>query len=307
MFKRKNHFKDGFGTTSIGHAYTYDGADRTASHAFSIAQGVPPTTATLAHAYDALGRLSSMTRPFNSSAEKDVAYTYDLHGWMTGVTTNSFCEELFYADGPGAPRYGGDVSAMRWSSYEHSPKRGYRFSYDDAGRLTQASYGEGDALTSNADRFSEGVQYDAHGNVTRIVRRGRTSAYAYGLMDDLTLAYDGDRVDNTDYLITSTSQQITYNPYGKAALIVEGDSSQVLFYGPDKTRWLQVTDHYSGKGDTPNSHSFHSHLRSDKDFCLQGWKHQIVSNKTKQLWYESTQNHLFAAYDGHYDDLVFMS
>ncbi len=103
MFKRKNHFKDGFGTTSIGHAYTYDGADRTASHAFSIAQGVPPTTATLAHAYDALGRLSSMTRPFNSSAEKDVAYTYDLHGWMTGVTTNSFCEELFYADGPGAP------------------------------------------------------------------------------------------------------------------------------------------------------------------------------------------------------------
>ena len=48
------------------------------------------------------------------------------------------------------------------------------------------------------------------------------------------------RVDNTDYLITSTSQQITYNPCGKAALIVEGDSSQVLFYGPDKTRWLQV-------------------------------------------------------------------
>ena len=29
-----------------------------------------------------------------------------------------------------------------------------------------------------------------------------------------------------------------------AALIVEGDSSQTLFYGPDKTRWLQVTDHY---------------------------------------------------------------
>ena len=25
-----------------------------------------------------------------------------------------------------------------------------------------------------------------------------------------------------------------------AALIVEGDSSQTLFYGPDKTRWLQV-------------------------------------------------------------------
>ena len=30
-----------------------------------------------------------------------------------------------------------------------------------------------------------------------------------------------------------------------------------------------LTDHYSGKGDTPNSHSFHSHLRSNKDFGLQ--------------------------------------
>ena len=124
----------------------------------------------------------------------DVAYTYDMHGWTTGITTNSFCEELFYADGPGAPRYGGDVSSMRWSSYEHSPKRGYKFSYDDVGRLTQATYGEGNTLTSNANRFSEGVQYDAHGNVTGIVRRGKTSAYTYGLMDNLTLAYDGDRL-----------------------------------------------------------------------------------------------------------------
>ena len=185
------HSKNGLGTTSMGHAHTYDGADRMASHAFSIAQGVPPTTTTLTYAYDALGRLSSISRPFTSG---DVAYTYDLHGWTTGITTNSFCEELFYADGPGAPRYGGDVSSMRWSSYEHSPKRGYKFSYDDAGRLTQATYGEGNTLTSNANRFSEGVQYDAHGNVTGIVRRGKTSAYTYGLMDNLTLAYDGDRL-----------------------------------------------------------------------------------------------------------------
>ena len=52
------------------------------------------------------------------------------------------------------------------------------------------------------------------------------------------------RVDNTDYLKASASRQTTYNAFAKAALIVEGDSSQVLFYGPDKTRWLQATDHY---------------------------------------------------------------
>ena len=185
------HSKNGTGTMDISHTYTYDDADRMATSTFSITQGVPPLTATLGYEYDALGRLSGISRPFTSG---DVTYTYDLHGWTTGITAGSFQEELSYADGPGTPCWNGNVSSMRWKNYGYSPKRGYRFIYDDAGRLTQALYGEGEALASNAYRFSESLQYDAHGNVTGITRRGKISSNSYGLMDNLTLTYDGNQL-----------------------------------------------------------------------------------------------------------------
>lgn len=51
----------------------------------------------------------------------------------------------------------------------------------DAGRMTVGLYGEGDDLASNANRFSEGMEYDAHGNVTSIVRYGKISSSGYGL------------------------------------------------------------------------------------------------------------------------------
>ncbi|MBR6262784.1 MAG: hypothetical protein IKR05_06155, partial [Prevotella sp.] len=52
--------------------------------------------------------------------------------------------------------------------------------------------------------------------------------------------YNGKEFDKMHGLNTSASQQIAYNPFGKAALIMEGANSQRLFYGPDRTRWMQV-------------------------------------------------------------------
>ena len=102
----------------------------------------------MTYAYDSLGRMSRVTRPFTATnVNKDVTYSYDLHGWTTGVTTNSFREELFYADGPGTPRYNGNISSIRW--YDRSrTTRGYKLTYDDANRLTQAAYGQGTNLSS---------------------------------------------------------------------------------------------------------------------------------------------------------------
>ena len=183
--------KGSSGTTYINRIYTYDGADRMGSCIFSIAHGTPSLSSTQTYAYDALGRLSSVTRPFTSGT---VSYSYDLHGWTTGITTNSFYEELFYASGPGNPRWNGNISAMRWHNDGYYYKRGYKFMYDGANRLTQATYGEGDALALNTGRFSEGVQYGANGKIVGITRKGKSSSNSYGLMDNLTLSYDGNRL-----------------------------------------------------------------------------------------------------------------
>jgi RHS repeat-associated protein len=98
------------------------------------------------------------------------------------------------------------------------------FTYDSMDRLVGVSQG---------NTVTDAITYGDDGNIL-----SKTGMGNYGYLSAKPHAVT--RVDNTDYLITSTSQQITYNPYGKAALIVEADSSQVLFYGPDKTRWLQV-------------------------------------------------------------------
>ena len=220
--------KGSSGTTYINRTYTYDGADRMGSCTFSIAHGTPSLSSTQTYAYDALGRLSSVTRPFTSGT---VSYSYDLHGWTTGITTNSFSEELFYASGPGNPRWNGNISAMRWHNDDYYYKRGYKFTYDGANRLTQATYGEGDALTSNTGRFSEGVQYGANGNITGITRYGKTSSSGYGLMDNLTLSYDGNRLTGvsetaSDYDFTgsfeykrSNGSQYIYN--GNGSLVAD--------------------------------------------------------------------------------------
>ena len=185
------HTAGNTGTLTENCNYTYDDADRTASYTVSVAQGVPPLSASLTYVYDALGRLTSVSRPFTSGT---VSYSYDLHGWMTGITADSFSEELFYANGPGTPRWNGNISSMRWKNNSYSPKRGYKFTYDTANRLTQAVYGEGNTLTSNVNRFSESMQYDAHGNVTGVIRYGKSSANSYGQMDNLTLTYDGNQL-----------------------------------------------------------------------------------------------------------------
>ena len=173
--------------TEIDYANTYDDADRVASRTVSVAHGNPAVSATMTHEYDALGRLSSIKRQSKLSSTLDVNYTYDLHGWLKGITTNKFQENLFYADGVGAPCYNGNISSIKWKT------RGYKFTYDKANRLIRATYGEGDAI-SGYEKWSEIVQYDAHGNITGITRRGMISTNSYGMMDNLTLSYDGNRL-----------------------------------------------------------------------------------------------------------------
>ena len=191
---KTQHTTPGTGMLEVSCTYTYDGADRPDSCTLSVANGGAAATSTLTYGYDPLGRLSRVTRPFTSAGvSKDVTYTYDLHGWTTGIATNSFREELFYADGPGTPCWNGNVSAVRWLDGKYNTKRGYKFTYDDAGRLVQAKFGSGDAV-SGMGAFTESLGYDPHGNITAITRRGKTSPNSWGVMDDLTLSYDGNRL-----------------------------------------------------------------------------------------------------------------
>ena len=209
------HTEGGTVTTEIDNTYTYDGADRQNTHTISVDNGSSSATATLSYAYDNLGRVWKITRPFTGNSSKDVVYDYDLHGWLKKITTNHFTEDLLYANGLGTPCYNGNVSTVKWEDMMSSQPRGYKLTYDDAGRLVQGVYGEGSALTSNAGRFSEGVQYDANGNITSIIRYGKNSSGGYSLMDNLTLSYSGNRLTGVSETVTDNSTSGSFE-YKKA-------------------------------------------------------------------------------------------
>ena len=187
------HMMEGNDMMEGNETYTYDDADRVDSFTVSVTHGNPAVSVTMTHEYDDLGRLSSIRRQSKLSTTLDVNYSYELHGWLKGITTNKFCEELFYADGVGTPCYNGNISSIKWRHSKYDTKQGYKYTYDNANRLTQATFGTGDAI-ANSQMFSESVQYDAHGNVTGITRRGMISSNSYGPMDNLTLSYDGNQL-----------------------------------------------------------------------------------------------------------------
>ena len=174
----------------------------------SIIYGGNEVTSEMGYAYDALGRLNTISRP-----SSDVKYEYDLHGWLKKIKTNRFTEELFYADWsePDYNCYNGNIGTIRWtnSTYDLSQyKRGYKYTYDGANRLTDAVYCEYNELLSSL-KYGEKMQYDANGNIVKLVRQGQTKGTSNGgvwsIMDNLTISYYGNQLQSVSETIADNN------------------------------------------------------------------------------------------------------
>ena len=142
------------------------------------------------------------------------AYAYNLRSWVTHISSPLFSQRLSYgepSDG-GQPRYGGGVSAMDWQAAGDS-LRGYRYQYDALGRLAAADYREG-GLPS--DRYVTEYSYDLMGNILTLSRSGKVYDEIYGVTDDLTYQYDGNR------LIRVTNHAADTPAYKDAMYYVDG-------------------------------------------------------------------------------------
>ena len=186
----------------VASAYTYDHAGRLTTVKHKLNSQAEVTL--VSNTYDELGRLKSQA-PHGSAANK-LAYSYNIRGWLTGISGGKFTQSLYYNTGTGTPQYGGNVSSMTWKAGNETVTRGYRFAYDGLNRLASATYGEGANISSNANRFTEKVTaYDAQGNILALQRYGQTGASSYGLLDNLTYTLDGNRVTRVDDASTATA------------------------------------------------------------------------------------------------------
>ena len=112
-----------------------------------------------------------------------------------------FEENIKYADSD-HPCYNGNISAMTWLN-SGSGTQMYDFIYDDASRLISSSYTAG----NSSGRYRTQYSYDCMGNITSLKRNGLLDNGSYGLIDDLTLSYDGNQL----VAVSDDGDDPTYN------------------------------------------------------------------------------------------------
>ena len=211
-------------TVSDLYSYTYDHMERLLTTSLSHDGAAAVTLSS--NTYDELGRLDSCAMN-NGGHGATVAYTYNLRGWVQSVVNNHFYEWLHYQDAPsgGIPCYNGNISGITWLQRESlkaatSAESQYSFSYDGLNRLSRADYcceneeWNGDLVTQGERNFSCAYSYDLNGNMLSLKRHGVTDYITslpthirnYGIIDDLTMAYDGNRLKS----VSDAAEDPTY-------------------------------------------------------------------------------------------------
>lgn len=222
--------------TESGHSYAYDSLGHISQHVF-------PSGLTVGYAYDGHGHLQTMT-----CGGMQVWQSTSFDGWNSvesfGNTNITTCVTQAGQLAERYVRLGNSTTKLHRMAFTWHSTRGNlssrtgiigtgiteAFTYDQLDRLTGVSTG-GQATMA--------MTYAEDGNIL-----SKTGLGVYTYSDNHPHAVTG--VENTGYIITSTAQQITYNPWGKAAFIEEGAQTQELLYGPDQQRW-KVVDKQGGQ------------------------------------------------------------
>ena len=212
---RHVHTAQGKAARTEVRTYSYDHAGRllTVKHKLDALGEVTLVN----NVYDDLGRLQS--KSLHGSAVNKQTYTYNIRGWLTGVSGSKFTQNLYYNTGNGVVKYNGSISSMTWKSGNESTVRGYKFTYDGLDRMLNATYGETASISTNANRFSENVTgYDKNGNIKSLQRYDQTGASAYGLLDNLTYTLTGNQLSCVEDAVSTAA-------YGTNTAFVNGASA----------------------------------------------------------------------------------
>ena len=216
---KSRHFAEGYATEWMGYDFVGHLTRRMHTHSIS---GLPDQTEVYAMTYDHAGRLTQTTHQVNSGSAVTLCsntynelcqlasstqggslattYGYNVRSWPKSITTGTlFSETLYYNEsyGGNTPRYNGNISAMAWKA--DAKNRAFRYAYDSFGRLSSAVYLEEGVANQHYD---EAFTYDKMGNVQSIVRYGLQDNSQYGLIDNVSLYYNGNQVVHADDAVT---------------------------------------------------------------------------------------------------------
>ena len=152
--------------------------------------------------YDVFGNVTANNRPGTAA---DMTYTYDtLHGWVNSVSSPSgFSEQLLRETAQNA-QFSGNIGGIQWRNTTNGELHGYDYTYDGLGRMTNAHYSSSNGISG---RYDELVAYNPNGSITSLQRGGMKNNGTFGLIDNLTISYDGNRL----LKVTDAAEALNYN------------------------------------------------------------------------------------------------
>jgi RHS repeat-associated protein len=184
--------------------------------------------------YNELGQRSNTSL---GTGIDNLEYDYTVRGWLSGINKSYlsgaiphyFGMELAYDKTGGVsgatwshPSLNGNVAGTVWRSAGDGVPRKYEFSYDNANRLSLATYQQnssGGWGNTDMNYSVSNLQYDANGNMMAMKQQGFRIGAPAAMVDDLSYGYlpNSNRlqqvtdVDPTDYKLGD----FHYDPAGK--------------------------------------------------------------------------------------------
>jgi RHS repeat-associated protein len=175
-----------------------------------------------------------------TSALQTVNYAYNIRGWLTQVNDPSnltdpqnpnadlFAMKLHYetvdANIAGAAQFNGNISQQIWAT-STAARHAYGYSYDQLNQLSIAEYEKyAGSWNQDAGRFNESATYDLNGNILTMIRGGKTGASSYGPMDNITMAYAGNKLIGANDAVTNVTGNHQFHE-ALVSTVVEGNTS----------------------------------------------------------------------------------
>lgn len=217
---------DGITTTEHYH-YTYDHANRPLTTTYTFNNESPVVLQS--YHYDELGRVRS--RHIHNGIDS-VAFAYDIRNQVTEIKSSGYEQKYYYNrpcpiyNGNVDGLYNGNINATTWT-YDNS-LNGYIYRYDQMNRLvnTYTIYGSVLAFRKNSENFN----YDAHGNITRLIRWSNSNT-----IDDISFTYNGNQLDNIDDEYESNSYLIKqYHDNNTSSHDFAYDANGNMIYDKDR-------------------------------------------------------------------------
>jgi RHS repeat-associated protein len=153
--------------------------------------------------------LSQLVNKKTGNNLQSVDYTYDLKGSMTKMNdplnlgTDLFGYSVSYFDPTNTSngKYTGSISEISWKTSQDNILRKYSYGYDKLSRMNQGIYSEPDTSVPQNGFFNEMVSYDLNGNISSLLRNGKSVSGTAQLIDNLTYSYIGNQLNT----VTDTS------------------------------------------------------------------------------------------------------